>query len=281
VKPRFVDAVLLVALLIVGGGIVWTMLTLGEPATPVVAAPASSPTPNDEALDASASALGGGSVVPLEPGGAIGPVAGESDDVQAEGVGPEPSEAAGAEIARDASDARAEEVVGDVRDNELIVASAPAASAEAAAPPGLEPQETAGGVEPTAAAGADVGAPAADATGRPNPDVPAAEAAPVPPDGEVALGRVGYAFVTGGPGACGVVMEPWQHVAVSRELLAAYGCGRQVTIRLDDGVGDAATIDVTIADTMNDVWSRTANIYVGSDEPALSYGLTTGTITPR
>jgi len=35
-----------------------------------------------------------------------------------------------------------------------------------------------------------------------------------------------------------------------------------------------------VGDTMNESWSRTVNVYVAQDEPALSYGLATGSLTP-
>jgi hypothetical protein len=102
---------------------------------------------------------------------------------------------------------------------------------------------------------------------------------PVPP-GPVRLERVGFSFATGGAGACGVVLEPWVHVAVSRELLAAYGCGAEVAITLDDEKNGRRQVQATIADTMNPSFTRTANIYVGQDEPALEYGITSGTLRP-
>ncbi|MEX2541081.1 MAG: hypothetical protein WD314_04705 [Trueperaceae bacterium] len=106
-----------------------------------------------------------------------------------------------------------------------------------------------------------------------------AEAEPVPP-GPVRLERIGFSFVTGGAGACGVVLEPWEHVAVSRELLAAYGCGAEITIVLDDDKGGYDRVDAVIGDTMNPSFSRTVNIYVAEDEPAFEYGLTSGTLRP-
>ena len=109
--------------------------------------------------------------------------------------------------------------------------------------------------------------------------VPAAEAAPVP-SGTVGLERVGFSYVTGGAGACGIVLEPWQHVAVSRELLDAYGCGAQVTVTLDDPADGRDSFTAVVADTMNPQFSRTANVYVSTDEDAFAYGLTAGSITP-
>lgn len=102
---------------------------------------------------------------------------------------------------------------------------------------------------------------------------------PVPP-GPVRIQRIGFSFVTGGPGACGVVLESWRHVAVSRELLAAYGCGAEVSITLEEEKGGRRQFDAVIGDTMNPSFSRTVNIYVGEDEPALQYGVTSGTLRP-
>jgi 3D (Asp-Asp-Asp) domain-containing protein len=102
---------------------------------------------------------------------------------------------------------------------------------------------------------------------------------PVPP-GPVRLERVGFSFATGGAGACGITLEPWEHVAVSRELLSAYGCGAEVTLTLDEEKGGRRQLQAIIGDTMNPVHSRTVNIYVGEDEPALQYGVTTGVLRP-
>lgn len=106
------------------------------------------------------------------------------------------------------------------------------------------------------------------------------EQAPAPPRtlaaGEQELQSVGFSFVTGGAGACGVVLEPWEHVAVSRELLADLGCGADVQIELADEVGGRSVVNATIGDTMNPSHTMTVNIYVGEDEPAFEYGRTTG-----
>ena len=104
--------------------------------------------------------------------------------------------------------------------------------------------------------------------------------APLPADGPVQLERIGFSFTTGGTGACGLVLEPWRHVAVSRELLAAYGCGAEVRIVLDDPKAGRRELSAVIGDTMNPVHSRTVNIYVGQDEPALEYGVTAGLLEP-
>lgn len=95
-------------------------------------------------------------------------------------------------------------------------------------------------------------------------------------DGEVQLESIGFSFVTGGAGACGVELEAWQHVAVSRDLLADLGCGAPVTIELADETGGNTIVNAVIGDTMNPAHTMTVNIYVGQDEPALEYGRTTG-----
>ena len=138
-------------------------------------------------------------------------------------------------------------------------------------------------VAPDAPAQATPASPATPATDPLPPEagrtVPAAEAAPVP-SGTVGLERVGFSYVTGGAGACGIVLEPWQHIAVSRELLDAYGCGAQVTVTLDDPADGRSSFTGVVADTMNPQFSRTANVYVGTDEDAFAYGLTSGSIAP-
>ena len=107
------------------------------------------------------------------------------------------------------------------------------------------------------------------------------EAAPprVLAEGEVQLEGVGFSFVTGGAGACGVILEPWEHVAVSRDLLADLGCGASVQIELDDEIGGHRTVNATIGDTMNPSHTLTVNVYVGEDEPAFEYGRTGGVLT--
>ena len=136
--------------------------------------------------------------------------------------------------------------------------------------------------------------PGAEPAGEPAAAAPAA-AAPTPAatevvpeavtptlaEGELALDRVGFSFVTGGAGACGVVLEAWVHVAVSRDLLAEYGCGAQVRVTLADPAGGRSEALATIADTMNPSFRRTVNVYVATDEPAFAYGLTTGTFALR
>lgn len=115
-------------------------------------------------------------------------------------------------------------------------------------------------------------------------DEAAADAAPEerPPRtlaaGEVELESVGFSFVTGGAGACGVVLEPWKHVAVSRDILADLGCGAEIQVTLDDETAGRSSFAAVIGDTMNPSHTMTLNIYVGEDEPAFEYGRTSGTL---
>ncbi len=229
-RTRIVDLALIASLVVVAGGIMWTLFNLGgtpRPPTPPTTAAPTDPAPGQQALPSPPS--GSGVIVvdpndPTAPGTAIVPVAPDAPDA----TGPAP-----ATPATPAPDA------------------AETAAADPAEPPPTDPGRT----------------------------LPAAAAAPVP-SGTVGLERVGFSYVTGGAGACGVVLEPWQHVAVSRELLEAYGCGARVTLTLDDPAGDRESFTAVVADTMNPQFSRTANVYVGTDEDAFAYGLTAGSITP-
>lgn len=167
-------------------------------------------------------------------------------------------------------------------------APAAAAAADPDGAGGVIPVDPGGGAAGGSDASADAdGAPpserndSADADGGAvlgTPDVVAAE--PIVEGEPVALERVGFSFTTGGPGACGVVLEPWEHVAVSRDLLAIYGCGAEVTIDLADEVAGRTEVSLVVADTMNEAFTRTANIYVAPDEPAIEYGVTDGTLVP-
>lgn len=204
-RSRLLDVVLIVGLVVVAGGIMWTLFNLGstsQPATTPVtpAAPAARP--------------------PAPTGPTVTP------------VGPN------------------------------AVARPPVA------PVGDAPVAPAGDAPATPPAGAEAAPPA--------PPAPRA----VPP-GTVALERIGFSFATGAAGACGVPLEPWRHVAVSRDLLAAYGCGAEVVVTLDDPAGDRTEVIGVIGDTMNPSFELTVNVYVAEDEPAFQYGLTTGTFAPR
>lgn len=241
-RHRLVDVALIVGLVAVAGGIMWTLFNLGGTPRPAPTTPAATPTApaTPPSLPVPPSAAG---VVPVDPNAAGA-------------ASPDAAAAAGAPA-------------GDG----LVAPIAPGTSAPLS-PPGTDGAQTAG-AESTPAAAAP-GDPLPAEAGR---TVAAADAAPVP-SGTVALERVGFSFVTGGAGACGIVLEPWQHVAVSRELLEAYGCGAQVSVTLDQPAGGRSSFVGIVADTMNPQFSRTANVYVGTDEDAFAYGLMTGSITP-
>jgi len=249
-RGRAVDLALILGLIVIGGAIVWTLFSLGGSSGPA-------PPPGDTPPVDGPETPGGAGVVPVAPGG-------EGAD-------------------------------GNVPANETGQAGAGDGSSDAGAngpgavplPPGDDEADADDGGD---VGGADDGAANDDADAAadgdapsdgPDPEVPAAEAPPVPEQGPVQLGRVGFSFVTGGAGACGIVLEPWTHVAVSRELLEAYGCGAEVTLTLSDPKDGRSRVEAVVADTMNPSFSRTVNVYVGQDEPALGYGLTSGTIAPR
>ena len=105
-------------------------------------------------------------------------------------------------------------------------------------------------------------------------------AAPAAP-GSVQLERIGFSFVTGNTHACGVVLEAWQHVAISRDLLERYPCGSEVTLTLDEPVDGRSTVTAVVGDTMNPDNANTVNIYVGTDEPAQEYGVQTGQLSAQ
>ena len=247
-RGRAVDLALILGLIVIGGAIVWTLFSLGGSSRP--AAPPGDTPP----LDGSETP-GDGGVVPVAPGGE-----------GADGDGPA-ADAGGAGSGGGSDDA------------------GPNGGGAVPLPPGGDGADADGGGVADAGDGASDGdADAGDGdapSDGPDPEVPAAEAPPVPEQGPVQLGRVGFSFVTGGAGACGIVLEPWTHVAVSRELLEAYGCGAEVTLTLSDPKDGRSRVEAVVADTMNPSFSRTVNVYVGQDEPALAYGLTTGTIAPR
>lgn len=100
-----------------------------------------------------------------------------------------------------------------------------------------------------------------------------------PPAGSVPLERIGFAYATGSEGACGVPLTAWGYVAVSRDLLAAYPCGTAVTLTLDDEVAGRREVTAQVGDTMGAEIVATVNIFVGQDEPALEYGVTSGALS--
>jgi hypothetical protein len=98
---------------------------------------------------------------------------------------------------------------------------------------------------------------------------------PIPTDleGSIALDRIGFDYARGNVGACNIPLEPWQHVAVSRDLLRDYGCGTQVIVVLPETIGGRDQVVATVADTMSPSVQRTVNVFISPDEPALEYGL--------
>lgn len=157
-------------------------------------------------------------------------------------------------------------------------AASPSGTEASAPAPSSAVDETAGdapdltlvvpGAEPEAPARAE----ASDGT----PDEAAAE----PPSANaIPLERIGFSYA-GVVGACNVELEPWQHVAVSRDILERYPCGSEVTVVLDETVAGRRSVRATVADTMGPTAERTANIYIDPSEPAAEYGVTTGRLEP-
>ena len=94
----------------------------------------------------------------------------------------------------------------------------------------------------------------------------------------VAVERVGFAYATGSEGACGVPLTAWNFVAVSRDLLEVYPCGSAVTLTFADEVAGRSSVTAQVGDTMGAEITDTVNVFVGEDEPALEYGVTSGTL---
>lgn len=106
-----------------------------------------------------------------------------------------------------------------------------------------------------------------------------AETSVAPPVDGVRLERIGFAYATGSEGACGVPLEAWGYVAVSRDLLTDFPCGTAVTLTLDDEINGRREVTAQVGDTMGADITDTVNIFVGQDEPALEYGVTGGTLS--
>ncbi len=100
------------------------------------------------------------------------------------------------------------------------------------------------------------------------------------PEGSFELQSIGFSYVTGGSGACGVTLEAWKHVAVSRDILAKYPCGSEITINIDKPIAGHSSFKAIVGDTMNKKHTKTVNIYVAKDEPALEYGRQEGSLVP-
>jgi hypothetical protein len=99
------------------------------------------------------------------------------------------------------------------------------------------------------------------------------------PEGAVELERIGFSYVTGGTGSCNIVLEPWQHVAVSLDLRETYPCGSEITITLNEEVAGRTSFKAIVGDSIRNA-ERTVNVYVGEDEPALEYGIKDGQLNP-
>jgi 3D (Asp-Asp-Asp) domain-containing protein len=214
-RGRILDLSLILGLVVVAGGIMWTLFNLGSPPRSA----SSNPPPTV--------------VQPSPP--------------------PAPARSVDAATGADAAPAAAE-------------------SAEPTTPPSDAATASTAASEPTTAAAVPAAAAAA-----------AAAAAPprVLPSGVLALERVGFSYANGASGACGFVLEAWTHVAVSRDLLAEYGCGAEVRVTLDDPAGGRSEMLGIIGDTMNPSFTRTVNVYISTDEDAFAYGLTEGTFSAR
>lgn len=94
------------------------------------------------------------------------------------------------------------------------------------------------------------------------------------PEGATELEQIGFNSATGQRGACNVPIEPWKHIAVSRDFLNTYGCGANVTITLAKPVNGRSSVDAIIADTMGPNTTGSVVIYVPEDEP--NYALQVG-----
>ena len=252
---RLLDVLLFGGLAVVAGAIVWTLFTMNAPdvrTAGTVPPPAASDAPAE--------------VVPVDPRD-LGPDEARTDVVP---VAPDADAGAAGEAGVEAGDA------GEA----ALEAADPAPSGRAADAADGDPQEASAEPDAEQDTGQDTAQAAGTNAGRPDPQVPAAEVGPPAEGATVDLGRVGYTYVTGGAGACGVTLEAWRHVAVSRELLDAYGCGAELVLTLDAPVAGRERVEVVVGDTMNPSWSRTVNVYVAQDEPALEYGLGTGRLAP-
>ena len=100
------------------------------------------------------------------------------------------------------------------------------------------------------------------------------------PEGSIELERIGFSSVTGGVGACNVVLEPWKHIAVSRDIRETYPCGSELTVRLETPIDGRNSFTGIVADTMNPSKVKTVNVYVETQELALEYGINDGLLEP-
>ena len=266
-KERFVDFALLIALGIIGLAIVFTLVNLGRDRTPSGAtAPAPTQTaqtdvsPTEPAGVAASQVASPEGVTPTETGAEAVTSADATADNSAELTGGPANEAAGTEAA---------EVATPVEVIPALVDAAEGNADNSVANSAVVGGVPDGAVEADAATGGVSGGEDATATA-------STTASSTLPTGTEALSRIGFNFATGQEGACSIPLEPWQHIAVSRDLLAEYGCGARVTVTLPEPINGREEVTAVIADTMGPAAQQTVNIYVSPDEPAFDYGLLEG-----
>ncbi len=182
---------------------------------------------------------------------------------------------------------------GDISDPvDRVNAARVAAETDAELSVTLNPEEVADDPDDPATAGTDAGTVAEGASPAPADETASASDAPAleadtASDADAAetlassvpLERIGFAYATGSEGACGVPLEAWGYVAVSRDLLADFPCGTAVTLALNDEIAGRREVTAQVGDTMGADIVGTVNIFVGEDEPALEYGVTRGTLS--
>lgn len=78
--------------------------------------------------------------------------------------------------------------------------------------------------------------------------------------------------------ACGPNLGPWIQVAVSRDLLPAFRCRSLIRIELDRPINGIEWFDAIVYDTMHPRFRNTVDVMVNLWEPAMEYGVTTGTV---
>ena len=256
-KERLVDFALLIALGVIGLAIVFTLVNLGRDRTPEAAASDSIQTAQTGTVETQSLETGPveTELVETEPGGVV-----ETPQAQPE-VEVTPVDEISAEDASETSELTGEPVAEPTETAELATpVEVVPALIDAADEDAVDEDAVAGGVAEAATDGADE---------------EGVTLVLEPLEGGT-LSRIGFNFATGQEGACGVPLEPWQHVAVSRDLLAEYGCGAQVTVTLPEPINGREEVTATIADTMGPDAQRTVNVYVAPDEPAFDYGLLEG-----
>ena len=260
-KERFVDFALLIALGIIGLAIVFTLINLGRDRTPSGAtAPAPTQTAQTDV-----------SPTETEPAEVTASQVASPERVASEGAPSEtgaeavtPADATADNSAGPANEATGTEPAEAATPVEVIPALVDAAEGNADVST-ANSAIVSGTVEADAAAGGVSGG-----------EDEATTASRTLPTGTEALSRIGFNFGTGQEGACSIPLEPWQHIAVSRDLLAEYGCGARVTVTLPEPVNGREEVTAVIADTMGPAAQQTVNIYVAPDEPAFDYGLLEG-----